>query len=383
MPIVERKLSDTSPLHGLSCLTYRCKTDVRRTMEHIDHDCLAVIGYEPDALLSNRNISFAEIIHPDDLEPVRSEISAAIKDDRPIQVCYRILSASGAEKLVLEVGRLTQDDVKLGGEIEGTITDISGLGLERHAQIFDQAPVSIWEEDWSKLRNEVERLRQDGAQDLRAYFHQHLDAVVNLGRLVKVKDFNQTTVTLYGAPNKDAIRGNVGGHFSSLSLEGLLNAVVDFNQGEVTSTTETTDHTIDGKPIEVRKTYRLSDGCQDDWSQVIMTIQDIADTRRAEDRFERLLDAAPDAMVIVDSKGVVERINRETERLFGYSSEELIGQTVETLVAERYRERELGNPENFLTQTRSQSSNGSSATTPKRFLEKPLWNKGIHIELNR
>jgi PAS domain S-box-containing protein len=356
MPTVEQPQSAISQLHGLSFLSYRCGTDARRTMVRLNDQCLAVTGYEPDALLDNREISFAEIIHPDDFEPLRGQIAIAVEQGQPIRASYRLLSASGAERLVLELGHVVQNDADDGGEIEGTITDISGFGLEHYSDVFDQAPVSIWDEDWSALKGEVESLRERGIEDLRAYFRQHLDEVANLGRLVQVNDFNQTTVTLYGARNKDAIRGNVGGHFSSLSLEGLLNAVVDFSQSKVTSTTETTDRTFDGKPIEVRKTYRLSDGCQEDWSQVIMTIQDVADTRRAEDRFERLLDAAPDAMVIVDGKGGVERINRQTERLFGYSSDELVGQPVETLLAERYREDRYGDHQNILTRARAQSS---------------------------
>jgi len=51
-------------------------------------------------------------------------------------------------------------------------------------------------------------------------------------------------------------------------------------------------------------------------------------------RFEHLLEAVPDALVGMDQEGVIRFVNRQTESLFGYDRDELIGQPVETLVPE-------------------------------------------------
>ena len=56
-----------------------------------------------------------------------------------------------------------------------------------------------------------------------------------------------------------------------------------------------------------------------------------------EERFRRLLDAAPDAMVIVDRAGRIALVNAAAERLFGYPREELVGASVEQLIPERLR----------------------------------------------
>ena len=63
----------------------------------------------------------------------------------------------------------------------------------------------------------------------------------------------------------------------------------------------------------------------------------IAGRKREEEWVRRLLEAAPDAMVIVNSKGEIVLINAQAEQLFGYSREELLGQPVELLVPERLR----------------------------------------------
>ena len=69
--------------------------------------------------------------------------------------------------------------------------------------------------------------------------------------------------------------------------------------------------------------------------------------RRAEERFRGLLEAAPDAIVIVDGRGRIVLVNAQTETLFGYSRDDLLGQPVELLVPERFRDRHGGHRDRY------------------------------------
>ena len=66
-----------------------------------------------------------------------------------------------------------------------------------------------------------------------------------------------------------------------------------------------------------------------------------------EDKFRALLESAPDAMVIVDASGKITLVNAQTEKLFGYKREELLGQPVESLMPDRFRGNHLGHREQF------------------------------------
>jgi len=69
---------------------------------------------------------------------------------------------------------------------------------------------------------------------------------------------------------------------------------------------------------------------------VCAAIRDITDRKRVEEHLRRLLDSAPDAMVITGQDGRIVLVNTQTEKLFGYKREELLGQPVEVLVPERF-----------------------------------------------
>lgn len=81
-----------------------------------------------------------------------------------------------------------------------------------------------------------------------------------------------------------------------------------------------------------------------------------AQARAAREAYLRevtgLLESAPDAMVIVNDSGAIVRVNSQTERLFGYRREELLGRPVEVLVPRRYQDRHPGHRARYFAEPR-------------------------------
>jgi PAS domain S-box-containing protein len=74
--------------------------------------------------------------------------------------------------------------------------------------------------------------------------------------------------------------------------------------------------------------------------------RDVTERRNAEEAlqksrnmFERLFENAPDAVVVVDTHGVIRKVNQMAEALFGYMREEMVGSPIEHLIPERYQKR--------------------------------------------
>lgn len=70
-------------------------------------------------------------------------------------------------------------------------------------------------------------------------------------------------------------------------------------------------------------------------------------TSRAEASSRLVVEAAPSALLMLSQEGLITLINKQTEQLFGYSREELLGQPVEMLVPERYRQHHPGHRQTF------------------------------------
>lgn len=71
---------------------------------------------------------------------------------------------------------------------------------------------------------------------------------------------------------------------------------------------------------------------------VTSIIRDQSNRRQEETKFRGLLEAAPDAMVIIDCDGRIVLVNSQTEQVFGYPRDELLGRPIETLIPPRFRD---------------------------------------------
>src|SRR5262245_51413437 len=69
---------------------------------------------------------------------------------------------------------------------------------------------------------------------------------------------------------------------------------------------------------------------------------------QVEQTFQGFLEAAPDAVVIVDASGSIVMVNAQAERLFGYTRLELVGRDVEVLVPERFRAAHPGHRTSYV-----------------------------------
>ena len=78
-------------------------------------------------------------------------------------------------------------------------------------------------------------------------------------------------------------------------------------------------------------------------------------TAAGEQRFGGLLEAAPDAMIIVNHVGIIDLVNTQTEVLFGYSRTELIGRPIEILLPDRFHARHVYHRAGFFANPRTRS----------------------------
>ena len=112
-------------ISNLPGVVYRCKNDLHWTIEFVSDGCLELTGYQPEDLIMNKNVSYEDLMHPDDRQMVWDTIQKALKENKAFKISYRIITANLQEKHVWEQGRGIYSD--RGGlvALEGFITDIT------------------------------------------------------------------------------------------------------------------------------------------------------------------------------------------------------------------------------------------------------------------
>ena len=186
------------------------------------------------------------------------------------------------------------------------------------------------------------------AQDSQARLEQLLDSVIeNLPQMIFVKDardlrfirINRAGEDLLGL-SRDALIGKSDHDFfppdQADRFTATDRAVLEGGQ-VVDIPEEPMDTAAHGRRILHTRKVPILDATGK--AEFLLGIsEDITERKRMEDRFRRVSESVPNAIVVVDQGGAIRLVNTQTEALFGYSRQELIGQPVEILLPAHLRE---------------------------------------------
>jgi PAS domain S-box-containing protein len=162
----------------------------------------------------------------------------------------------------------------------------------------------------------------------------------------KILYWNRGAERLYGW-TRDDVRGKVTHEILETRfpkpVEEILAGVIESGSWEG----ELAHRCQDGSQVTVSSRWALQRDSAGKPLSILESNRDITQRKKEEEKFRNLLEAAPDAMVIVDSRGRIQLVNAQTERLFGYTRGELSGQRVEMLIPSRYQGSHVASREEY------------------------------------
>jgi PAS domain S-box-containing protein len=287
----------------------------------------AVLGFSQSEWLEDP-VRWYQQIHPDDKMRWSTEAAEMFLSGKPLRSAYRVMARDGR---VLWF----QCEAKMIRHPDGRPWFIHGVGV-----------------DVTELKRAEEALHQE-----RNLLYAILDTV---GALVVVLDREGRIIRFNRACEQ--LTGYASGEVQGRAIWDLFVVPEEVDQFKLlfhkihdsVSRTEyeSSWRTRDGGPRTIAWSAAVLHGAQQTPAYVIASGIDVTEQKKAQTKFRGLLEAAPDAVVVINQKGRIVLVNAQVEKLFGYVREELLGQEIEKLVPERLRGKHPGHRRNFFDEPR-------------------------------
>ena len=320
--LYERERAMRTLVASLPGVVYRCLNDPNWTLEYISDQVRDLVGYGPDEFLS-RSVTWAQLIHPDDVGRVWNEVQAAVAQARPYQLEYRIRAHDGRELSVWEQGQaVTRPDWSVAA-LEGFIMDITE-------------------------RKRAEETLRSSLSTLQALINSSQSGVLLEDPQRKVVFANPALCILFGIPTPESLVG-------CDCREAARQCEQKFEDPERFA--QRIEETMArGEPVRGEQ-LKLRDGriFERDYVAVrtgdvligqLWIYRDMTDRVRAErtlaaseDRYRALYEENPSMYFTLAVDGTVLSVNQFGARQLGYVAEELVGRSVLTVLHKEDRPR--------------------------------------------
>ncbi len=185
----------------------------------------------------------------------------------------------------LLVMRLVQ---MVGGSIDRADTErrLMEMDLRRSEErlrlLFENSPVSIWEEDFSQVKEYVDNLKLRGVEDLRAFMAGNPEEVARCVSMVKILSVNDATLRMFEAEDMEQLLSGLGSLFTDESMATFRDSLIAVFEGNTNFQLETGTRTLKGRRLDIMAEWTVLPGFEDDLSRIIVSILDISDLKQKE-----------------------------------------------------------------------------------------------------
>jgi PAS domain S-box-containing protein len=241
------------------------------------------LGYRPEEFLADTKF-WVKHLHPQDAPRVLRELRKVFERGHHT-LEYRFRCQDGTYRWLHDELRLLRNAAGQPLEIVGSWMDITARkqmeevlqkSQDRYRALFEDSSISMWEEDFSRVKQQIDTWRAAGITDFKAYLEAHPEAVARCAEMVRVIDVNRATLELYQARSKEKFLRGLRAIFARESYDAFRDELIAIARGETSCRTETVACTASG---EVKN---LALGYENSFARVLVSMMDITERQRVE-----------------------------------------------------------------------------------------------------
>src|SRR5580658_3453598 len=285
----------------------------------------ATLGFSQKEWLEDP-VRWYQQVHPDDKSRWSDEAAEMFLSGKPLRSAYRVMARDGRVVWFHCEARLVRRD-------DGEPWFIHGVG-------FDITELKQAQEALQEERNVVS-----------AIFDTVGALVIVLDREGRIVRFNRACERMTGYSVEESTGNCIWDLFVAPAEAGEFRNLFLQIRGELPRAEhESCWVARDGKERVIAWSAAVLPGARQTPTYIIVSGIDVTEQRRAQAKFRGLLEAAPDAVVVVNQSGKIVLVNAQVEKMFGYRRQELLGEEVEKLAPERLRGKHPGHRRHFISE---------------------------------
>ena len=223
----------------------------------------------------------------------------------------------------------------------------------RYRGLFDDSPLSIWEEDLSAVKTYLEQQLAEQSLPVREFLQQHPEVVEDCARRVRIVDVNKATLRLYGASSKEEMLNVMPDTFTPESYQVFREELIALIEGATDFNAEATVMNLAGQPLHIDIRLSILPESRARWERVVVLIADLSERKQVEamlNRYSLMASVTEDMMAYVDSEYRYRAVNEGYAIAFRREKEDIVGSTVEELIgADMFRSLVKPNMDRCLT----------------------------------
>jgi diguanylate cyclase (GGDEF)-like protein len=160
---------------------------------------------------------------------------------------------------------------------------MQNLEEQEHFRIlFEYAPISLWEEDFSGIQRLFDGLRRQGVASLGGYLDGHPAFVDECIAQMRVIDINGKTLEMFKAESKAELLASLDKIFRDGMRHHFREELLTLWNGGLAWSGEGINYALDGDPVDIRLHWRILPGHETAWDCVLVSIEDITALKVAE-----------------------------------------------------------------------------------------------------